>query len=313
MFKKAKPFFIIVETPLHCGSGTEVGFVDLPIQRERHTNFPKIEASTLKGAIRESFENSERQIQVGSKTVKVSDKNTIFLSFGPEEGAEHAGALGFAEARLLLFPVKSVKDVFALVSCPYVIQRFIDDMRIYGKNLEFIAPSSETVSEECNLLVKNDKIVLEEYLFTVKKDQSVTKLAQWLSDNIFPFSDEYKLWRDKIRKSIVIVSDDAFRDFVTLSTEVITRTKIDNTKGTVQSGALFTEEYLPVNSILYSSAFASPIFLDKDGQKGIFKQNGFPEEDLVAEYFVKGIPDVIQVGGNATIGKGIVRIKLMEV
>ena len=56
MFKIARPLFLICETPLHAGSGDALGVVDLPIQRERHTGFPKIEASSLKGALRESFE-----------------------------------------------------------------------------------------------------------------------------------------------------------------------------------------------------------------------------------------------------------------
>jgi CRISPR-associated protein Cmr4 len=61
MFKKSKLFFIIAETPLHPGSGGEVtGLVDLPIQRERHTNFPKIEASGLKGCIKEAFKDKYR-------------------------------------------------------------------------------------------------------------------------------------------------------------------------------------------------------------------------------------------------------------
>ena len=55
MFKQAKPLFLIVETPLHAGSGSDLGIVDLPIQREKHTDYPKIEASGLKGAIRETF------------------------------------------------------------------------------------------------------------------------------------------------------------------------------------------------------------------------------------------------------------------
>ena len=55
MFKQAKPLFLIVETPLHAGSGTDLGIVDLPIQREKHTDYPKVEASGLKGAIREIF------------------------------------------------------------------------------------------------------------------------------------------------------------------------------------------------------------------------------------------------------------------
>lgn len=57
MFKEAKPLFLICETPLHAGSGDELGVIDLPIQREKHTNFPKVEASSLKGALRESFES----------------------------------------------------------------------------------------------------------------------------------------------------------------------------------------------------------------------------------------------------------------
>ncbi len=40
------------ETPLHMGTGTELGVVDLPIQREKHTGFPKGEASSIKGTFR---------------------------------------------------------------------------------------------------------------------------------------------------------------------------------------------------------------------------------------------------------------------
>ena len=49
MFKSAKPLFLIVETSLHAGSGSDLGIVDLPIQREKHTNYPKVEASGIKG------------------------------------------------------------------------------------------------------------------------------------------------------------------------------------------------------------------------------------------------------------------------
>ena len=56
MFKCKHPLFLQCQTPLHAGSGSEIGLVDLPIQRERHTTFPKIEASSLKGALREAFE-----------------------------------------------------------------------------------------------------------------------------------------------------------------------------------------------------------------------------------------------------------------
>jgi len=57
MFRKLQPFFIIAESPVHAGSGSDFGVVDLPIQRERYTNFPKIESSALKGCVREAIES----------------------------------------------------------------------------------------------------------------------------------------------------------------------------------------------------------------------------------------------------------------
>lgn len=40
-----------------------------------------------------------------------------------------------------------------------------------------------------------------------------------------------------MKKDIMVISDDDFRDFTEMSTEVITRTRIDPDKGTVQNGA----------------------------------------------------------------------------
>ena len=41
-------------TSLHPGSGTALGVVDLPIQRERHTGWPVIPASSIKGVFRDA-------------------------------------------------------------------------------------------------------------------------------------------------------------------------------------------------------------------------------------------------------------------
>lgn len=312
MYKIARPFFMVVETPLHAGSGTELGVVDMPIQRERHTSFPKIEASGLKGCIREAFENETGEITVGSKKVDSTNReDTVSLAFGPEKGDEHAGALGFTDARLLLFPVKSMKGVFAWITCPKVLERFRNNLELAGiKDIHDI-PKEKTAPKDCQLFIKDNKIVLEEYTFEVNKDNNgegtCSKFAEWLSKTVIPSGNEYNYWQEKIKNDVVVLQDDDFRDFVNLSTEVITRTKIDNETGTVQSGALFTEEYLPSETILYSLALATPIFNNK---KGVFqKTNDKNEEYQVMEYFTKGLPEVIQIGGNATIGKGIVRTR----
>ncbi len=310
MYKLAKPFFMVVETPLHAGSGTELGIVDMPIQRERHTDFPKVEASGLKGSIRKAFENKTKKITVGNRKVDGS-KHTISLAFGPEEGDAHAGALGFTDARLLLFPIKSMKGVFAWITCPKVLDRFKRDLELAGITGIPQIPTEKTAPNGCQLFVKNDKIVLEEYTFKINKDDACLKFAEWLSKCVIPEGEEYNYWQKKIKRDIVVLSDGDFKDFVNLSTEVITRTKINNETGTVQSGALFTEEYLPSETILYSLALATPIFKGNDTEKGIFqKTDDKSEEELVMEYFTNGLHKVIQIGGNATIGKGIVRTKV---
>ena len=314
LYKKIKPFFIIVETPLHAGSGNDLGIVDMPIQREKHTGFPKIEASGLKGCIRDAFTNSKKEIEIMNE--KVNDKNritTISLTFGPDSpdsGEEHAGALAFTDARLLLFPIKSMKGVFAWITCPKVVERFINDFELGGIENNLSKPIKDTAPHNSQLFIKGNKIVLEEYTLEVTKDDDCSKFANWLSENVIPKGNEYNYWRNKIKQDIVVLNDDDFQNFVNLSTEIITRIKINNETGTVQKGALFTEEYLPAESILYSLALTTPIFNDK---KGVFKNNGANEEDLVMEFFIKGLPSVLQIGGNSTIGKGIVRTNIYGV
>jgi CRISPR-associated protein Cmr4 len=336
MFKQSKPLFFVCETPLHAGSGSDLGIVDLPIQRERHTSFPKIEGSSFKGAVREavekrvsinkdtntvefnevSFRNSLSSVvpNIGKewkmkKEVKLINYNqAIDLTFGPEEGDGHAGALGFSDARLLLFPVKSVKGVFAWVTCPKVLEQFKRDMSLSGITIAITGSeptANNCVAKSTNTLKvgSSNKIVLEEYAFTISGSYNVEvggkDLGTWLSELM---TDGF--WKDKIKNDIVILSNDDFKDFVNLSTEVITRTKINNETGTVQPGALFTEEFLPAESIMYSLIMASPVFLkEKD------KVNAILQSDVdVMNYFQTALPEVIQIGGNATLGKGIVRM-----
>jgi len=293
-----KPFFIKVITPLHVGSGSDLGVVDMPIQRESHTGFPKIEASSLKGSIRRAFEDC-----ASKKENKVSEIQKIQVAFGCDECEKYgfkddekdfAGALGFSDARILFFPVKSVKGVFAYITCPMVLSRFKEEQELFSENLKntFDIPDVNIINEEkCIVLSNKNKIdtinsvILEEYSFTIEneKNEKFIKIPNL----------------DIEKDRIVIISDDNFTHFVKNSTEVITRTKIDNNTGTVQAGALFTEEYLPAQTIMYSLAIANNTFSKKI--------DNFKTADNVMEFF-NSISKYIQIGGNSTLGKGIVEI-----
>jgi CRISPR-associated protein Cmr4 len=318
VYKIARPFFIWVQTPLHAGSGNDLGIIDLPIQREKHTSYPKIEASGLKGSIRESFEEQKGKELDGFGKI---DQESIDLVFGPENAGSdgHAGALGFSDARLLLFPVKSMKGVFVWVTCPQVLKRFERDLKICAPDgsilTRFFAkkddsesyadiPNELTVSNLSEIEVRDSKIVLEEYAFPVTETRSTMEFANKLSA---------ELGIEEIKRKVVVLPNETFRDFVQLSTEVITRTKIDSESGTVKDGSLFTEEYLPSESILYSLALVSPLFVENEAKKGKFKAESTEGEiQKIKDFFVNGLPEVMQIGGNATLGKGIVMMKVVS-
>lgn len=329
MFRKMKTFFIIAETPIHPGSGSELGIVDLPIQRERHTGYPKIEGSGLKGSLRQAITSYNKEIKINSIKVRATDKikykegnaeketDYISLLFGPEQGNEHAGSIAFTDARLLLFPVKSLKGVFGWITCPDVLERFKESLiignQIKGFPINDFPKLANTHPENSNLIVSS-KVVLEEYAFEVKPDDKTTRIAKWLAEIIFPAredKDYHKYWREKVENDLVILPDDDFKEFVTSSTEVIARTVIDIKTGT--AGNLWDEEYLPSDTILYSLAMASPLRVNNDEKKGALKgENPEEEAEKIIEFFTKVCPQVIQIGGNQTIGKGITRIQIFK-
>jgi len=313
MYKLARPLFLICETPVHAGSGSDLGIVDLPIQRERHTGFPKIEASGIKGCLRQVFEEMNA-LMVGEKEYRDREelKEIISYAFGPEAGDLNAGSLGFTDARLLLFPVKSMKGVFGWITCPRVLDRLQTDLNLCGVSFNFDPPSAYSLPSGSSLLIKKNMVILEEYAFEISNpdDKNCNGFASWVAENVLPDGDAHEYWREKIRHDIAVLSDDEFRHFVSLSTEVVTRTAIDNITGTVKDGALFTEEYLPSETILYSLVLASPIFkIEKQyfnvGEKG-------KEAMAIMDFFIKHLRSqhVIQVGGDATVGKGLVRTRI---
>ena len=115
-------------TPLHAGAGASAGAIDLPVERERHTQYPCVYASGMKGALREYFRR---------RKLKTDD------IFGMEGSEIAAGNVVFTDAKMLLFPTRSSAGVFKWVTCPFVIKRFYRDAafidRSFGKGNTAVA------------------------------------------------------------------------------------------------------------------------------------------------------------------------------
>lgn len=305
MFKKAKVMFIYTETSLHCGSGTSLGVIDLPIQREKYTDYPVCQASGVKGVVREWFEK-----KYDEKDSKI--KYTFGPDFGRGDGDAHAGAATFTDGRLLLFPVRSLNGVFAYTTSRFALSRLKRDLEMAGVKVGWTVPAESGDDkiygvQESKIKDSNDKVVLEEYTFDFHADDSIKEIVQWIADNAIPKGNEYEFWRNKVKTDLLILPENAFRDFVKLSTEVQARIMIDNNTKTVKQGALFYEEALSSDSLLYSVVMAHDPACDKDKRPDKLKT----DDDVIA--FIAEIDGKrIQFGGDATIGKGIVNVNLLS-
>jgi CRISPR-associated protein Cmr4 len=294
MFSNNALLFLHAVTPIHAGSGSELGLVDLPVQREKHTGYPKIESSSLKGAVRAA---------VQAATINKSDAaSMIDVVFGKESANNlndaQAGAIAFSDARIMLFPVKSLRGVFAWITCPQVLKRFNEELKLYRKDSKLLSvPAAGTVSAE-TLLVNprstTKQVVLEEYTYSVEIDDDCQALAEQLAGLFFAGID------NGFRERLIVLPDDDFADFVTLSTEVNARICIDTNTGTVKKGALWYEENVPSETVFYSICFAGNSRIANNSKISAKEVLDFLQQNEV-------FPPCFQLGGNGSLGKGILR------
>ncbi|AIU70779.1 CRISPR-associated protein Cmr4 [Thermococcus eurythermalis] len=287
MYSERLVLGIYAVTPVHAGSGAEVSVIDLPIQRERHTGFPVIWGQSLKGVLRSAFKETGELEEV------------IKAIFGPEPGEkahEHAGAIAVGDAKVLLFPVRSAKGVFAYVTCPLVLKRFKEDMELAGKEVNFSVPEpkeNEAIVSENSAVELSGKVVLEEVALEAK-GQDLTAIASELK-KLLPEGID-------LEERLVIVHDDVFTAFVKLATEIVARVAIDQSTGTVRRGGLWYEEFLPRDTLLYAVIAA--------GNPRVTGVGGLRTASEVKDKLGNFLTSVkyLQIGGDETVGKGFVRV-----
>jgi CRISPR-associated protein Cmr4 len=303
MFKAATILFMYLETPLHAGSGTSLGVVDLPIQREKHTGFPMVQASGVKGAIR-----AHARDVLGDAA-----KDEINTVFGPDDSAgEYASALALTDARLLLFPVRSLAGVFAWTTCPTMLNRLRRELTVAGGPELPTVPQPRDdhalVPRQAGVVIDQSSVVLEEFTFAAQPEQSVTDLGAWMANHVLPDTGEYIFWAEQVQQNLVVLPDDAFRDFVQLSTDVVARIRIDPDKGTAAAGGLWYEECLPPESVLWTLAMATD---PRSRNGGSTMQTAAHVLDFMTDRLF-GQVSRMQFGGDETIGRGLVNVTSLE-
>lgn len=268
---------LLARTPVHVGAGNSVGTVDSPVQRERHTRIPLIPGSTLKGVLSDLWNDENFKRNEEGKEL-----------FGEEDNklkAPKAGRLFIGEGRILAFPVRSAKGMFAWLSSPLVLSRFKRDI-----GLDFTIP--ELNAEEVlasDTISLDGRVILEEYPFTIN-----SPVSQDIIDVLKNLIPGDSVW-DQVDSKLVIVSDEIFQHFCENACEIVTRIAVDNEKGTARDGALFNMEQVPSETLFYSVVLSQCMEKLEQFKTKINEQK------------------FLQIGGDASIGLGFCSVNTGEI
>lgn len=286
-------FHVHALSALHAGTGQAVGAIDLPIAREKASNLPYLPGSSLKGVLRDRFSTSQ----------------VLGCLFGPERIEKnedaYAGALAVNDARLLLLPVRSMAGVMAWATCPFVLRHYLQAIEIADirapMNVPVVTSGQGAVVEEgCVLTLRNNALLLDDLDLEAVPDIEATAWAGHLRNVLFGVDEQAKLHFDP---RFVILSDDDFSFLADTSTEVRARIRINDKTGTVDDGALWYEENLPAESVLWGM-----IGIGEDRSSARTSSKDLSESFSNALNGHAGC--TLQIGGKASVGRGLVRFML---
>lgn len=293
---KTRLFHVHALSALHIGTGQGVSAVDLPIARSRATNLPIVAGSAIKGVLRDEFERKLFQPNLLDKE-KAKIKAEVKTLFGAEitDKTTHAGAIAFGDAQLLLLPIRSFAGTVAYATCPFVLKRYARDLGDFTMQFTVEKDTAKLTSGSL-LLIDDNKIALEDLDLNAKSDD--TQANEWadkIAKAVYPKDTD---WQTELKQRFVILPDDVFSFLADTATEIRTRIKIDRDTRIVAKGALWTEENLPCETVLWGVFGVSHAY-DNSNKSAEDVSKLLPEQELP-----------IQIGGKHTVGRGLCRLMI---
>lgn len=267
MKNETKIYVINALTNMHVGSGdVNYGVIDNLIQRDPITDLPNINASGLKGALRESYED----------TGLIND---IFGSAPKDTDNKKQGGARFFEASLLSLPVRTDKAPFLLATSVELIKGFAEKVNLFTgeSSLELTTTLRDFVKNIENKVLSNKAIV-----FKSEYDGAIIEVMDLKASNVS--IDLPACITQVFGENLVIVSHEYLKELCDNNhLPVIARNNLENG----QSKNLWYEQILPKYSRLYF------MVMNVDCQPTVW-----------SDFTNRLVTDVFQIGANATIGYG---------
>jgi len=289
-------YIIRTLTNLHVGNGeANYSVIDNQVQRDPITNYPQINSSSLKGALREFTEidlkkknvartvfGYEPNYQPPNDELSSSESSEGQIASQNQNKRPKPGYLNFFDAKLLALPVRTSHKPYMLATSKEVLYGYVAYCEIFG-----IAP----------FITKQEIGAI-----TVGHDSDVQANIE-AEDKIYAPNNSMKKLKDFFNTdSVVFMEDDDFR---TLAKELpfVARNHLENGK----SENLWYEEIVPRESLFYF-ALQCPnrdLLAYSSTKKKIDK--------IVQNHIQKFIDNLkeakLHIGANTTVGYGLCEVK----
>jgi len=221
-------------TPLHLGEGTQIGAVDLPIARERHTDWPFVPGSSLKGALRAHARRMGHSAEDIRRVFGADPGETLFR-----------GAMIVADAVLLAMPARTFTNTFALLASPLSLGRFARQVAGAPEIPAPLTAERVIVGNALNLKVPGKELaIIEDLCFIQEASDWVDDWARFLREGWV--GDEAPL------DHLAVVHDDVFAHAARAWLPVRTRNAIDAATGVVDKNKLFSVEYVAPETLFWT-------------------------------------------------------------
>ena len=279
-------------TPLHVGSGRGAStYVDVPVQRDEF-GFPTIWSSSLKGALKAGYKD------------KGCEWRALF-GFEPEEQpfvSEYSSALSFTDARLVLVPARVLNGVWFYLTSPHMLTylNLYSEVAGLGKvEVPAIGNGTALISKQ-ELVSSDGSVLVNEMSVKVRYDPN-------LVERIFGHLLPSEILNNVKAKGLIVVSDDVSKLLVNRSMLIQYRVRLDRNTKTVAERSLWSEEYLPSESLLASLIVFREVKKIRCQEKELSLQVDEVKNKVINNYNGKAI----FIGGKETIGRGLAKLYLV--
>jgi len=295
LFEVGSVVLVRAVTPVHVGVGRAGGVVDLPVQRDVY-GFPACGSSGVKGAVRASLGDDRRVEAVFGPWVEGG---------GGDEGY-YAGAFNVLDLRLLFFPVRSLRGVYAFVTCPLLLRVFMDYLEAAGSLDADVSGLMDCVKELLGADVGEGDVLVESDVFTVNGKVVLNEefvLTPRRNDGGLSEFRKVLMLGDAYSGRLMVVCDDVALGLVERSVQRVPRLKLEPGAKKVARGALWVEENVPADTVFHTVfMYSRPRGKGADGLSDAVSVREFVEGHFESRGYY------LVIGGNETVGRGLVKL-----